>query len=95
MVASRTSDGGANEANVEFSIISRAPVIFLNGLGDTYHAWGPFMPRFANRNRLQIDLRGQGRSLDARLAHDPSSSFRVPIHTQSADIKSLLEHLKI
>jgi pimeloyl-ACP methyl ester carboxylesterase len=76
-------------------LANEKPLLFLNGLGDTYHAWTPFMPKFQSRNRLQVDLRGQGRSLDERLKATPDSSFRIPIETQSQDLKKLLDHLKL
>lgn len=75
--------------------INERPIVFLNGLGDTYDAWTPFMQKFANRNRLQVDLRGQGRSLEQKLANDPQATFRVNVETQTSDLKKLLEHLKI
>lgn len=70
-------------------------IVFLNGLGDTYHAWSPYMPRFPDYNRLQVDLRGQGRALEHRLKHDAQTSFKISVQTQSDDLVKLLQHLKI
>jgi pimeloyl-ACP methyl ester carboxylesterase len=71
------------------------PIVFLNGLGDTYHAWTPFMSKLPTRHRLQVDLRGQGKSLAHRLAHDSNSDFRISVETQSRDLLKLLDTLKI
>ena len=69
------------------------PILFLNGIGDTYHAWSPFMSKFETRSRLQVDLRGQGKAMTSRLSHDGDSQFRITVETQSNDLVKLLEHL--
>jgi len=70
-------------------------ILFLNGLGDTYHAWASFMPKFPNFNRLQVDLRGQGRAMENRLKHDAETNFKIEVQTQSDDLVKLLAHLEI
>ncbi len=74
---------------------SEIPIVFLNGLGDTYHAWSPYIETFARRHRLQVDLRGQGKSLEHRLSLETATDFRINVETQSDDLAKLLSHLKI
>ncbi|MES2963499.1 MAG: alpha/beta hydrolase, partial [Bdellovibrionota bacterium] len=70
-----------------------APVVFLNGLGDELASWTWFADRLEGRSRLQIDLRGQGRSLHSRRKTHPESDYRIPIAEQSRDLARVLDDL--
>ncbi len=75
---------------------SHAPIaVFLNGLGDEHTSWQPFVDKLDTTDRLQLDLRGQGQSLQRRLDYAPKTQFRIGIPTQSEDVLAVLNHLGI
>lgn len=86
-----TSDGWI--AAYRYRAGSGPAFVFLNGLGDDLEAWTPLADRIDGRARLQVDLRGQGRSLAARTKSHPGSDYVVPIEFQSGDLKAVLDDL--
>lgn len=72
-----------------------ATFVFLNGLGDQLESWSSFADRLEGPSRLQVDLRGQGRSLAARRRIQPDSDYKISIETQSQDLALLLDDLGI
>jgi len=75
---------------------AKGPVwLFLNGLSDDTSSWDPFIAKFEGLHTLQVDLRGQGRSLTETQLNDPKKHLRFPFETNSYDLDKLLESLKL
>lgn len=74
----------------------RTPIIFLNGLSDSYAEWkkvvgltqldGPF---------LFVDLIGQGQSLQEEFSSGKKFDYRISIAQQAESLLELCGHLKI
>jgi pimeloyl-ACP methyl ester carboxylesterase len=72
------------------------PVIFLNGLSDSYSEWKKVAGLTQlNRPFLFVDLIGQGRSLDKEFASGKKYNYRVSIEQQGKALLELCRHLKI
>ena len=69
--------------------------IFLNGLGDAWTSWDPFVNELSGLHLLQVDLRGQGRSLTEPQLAAPASHLRFPFETHSFDLHHLLDELGV
>ncbi|MEK7357771.1 MAG: alpha/beta fold hydrolase, partial [Bdellovibrionota bacterium] len=70
-------------------------IVFLNGLGDDLESWSVFADQLGERQTLQVDLRGQGRSLAARMKTHPGSDYRIPIGEQSRDLLRVMDEVGI
>jgi pimeloyl-ACP methyl ester carboxylesterase len=67
--------------------------VLLNGLGDDFTVWNPILADLGPVNTLQVDLRGQGKSLIGKLASDPDTDFRITMQEQATDLEALIRHL--
>jgi pimeloyl-ACP methyl ester carboxylesterase len=69
--------------------------IFLNGLGDDFSSWDGLLGNLKDPHTLQVDLRGQGKSLAEAHLREPSRYLRFPFQTHADDLARLFDFLKV
>ncbi len=91
----KTSSG--REIFYEFDQSKRGiPVIFLNGLSDSYSEWKKIAGLTQlNRPFLFVDLIGQGKSLDKEFASGKKYDYRISVEQQGKALLELCRFLKI
>lgn len=95
--SSRFKTSSGREIFFEFDSNKKGiPVIFLNGLSDSYSEWKKVAGLTQmDRPFLFVDLIGQGRSLDKEFASGKKYDYRISIEQQGVALLELCRFLKI
>lgn len=77
-------------------IEAEPPIVFLNGLSDSYEDWKEIVGlSVVKRSLLFVDLIGQGRALQSEFASGLQYDYRISLEQQGLCLLELCEFLKI